>query len=335
MYGKYIPIFYLAFSMLFVSSCKKETAVPNNTVIAASHVFYIDENSSDSTEVGTVIAADKDPWQVLHYEIVEGNDDSAFYINPVTGKIYINKSEKFDFETLSTINLKVVIRDDNEKTNTDTSIISVNINNIQPSLNGLMAYYPLNGDATDSIGTFDGTPGQYVGYFNDRNNANPNGACEFIDFKSYITLGSSFDYPLRTVSLWFKLKYLPDSISYIYCSDNSSIENGLTTLSIINSSGSAQLVCNVSNNKQTVNIELDTWYQAAILVDETDVTFYLNGQSVSAATKASPAHSTAINNFAILGAGPLTDFFFGGLVDDVYIYNRALSDKEIQVLFKE
>ena len=82
-----------------------------------------------------------------------------------------------------------------------------------------------------------------------------------------------------------------------------------------------------------VSVELNQWVKLLVSINATEAIFYVNGNP-----------SQTINNFVANTSGPLRigagatetsspQFFFKGLIDDLRIYDRALSAAEVQALY--
>jgi concanavalin A-like lectin/glucanase superfamily protein len=103
----------------------------------------------------------------------------------------------------------------------------------------------------------------------------------------------------------------------------------------------------ISRNTETLHIEIDTdtgnyetngnitipwdtWFHAALVYDGSNLTEYINGVR----GKSIPATGN-LKNVAELNIGQLGNgrYFFNGLIDEAYIFNRALSAVEIKQLY--
>jgi prepilin-type N-terminal cleavage/methylation domain-containing protein len=76
--------------------------------------------------------------------------------------------------------------------------------------------------------------------------------------------------------------------------------------------------------------KLNTWYHIVYVVTPTGYTIYLNGNNVASGSYAAsnPVFSDASHTIKIGQVG-YEEEYFDGLIDEVAIYNRALSDREI------
>ena len=75
-------------------------------------------------------------------------------------------------------------------------------------------------------------------------------------------------------------------------------------------------------------LALDQWSHLAVVFDGSQVRYYVNGLLVTTASL--PATITARSNPLRIGADNNTQQFFNGSLDEVRIYNRALTVQEVQ-----
>jgi hypothetical protein len=57
-----------------------------------NQTFEVNQNSSNGTNVGTVVASDPNAGQTLTYSILSGNTNGAFSINSSTGMLSVANS---------------------------------------------------------------------------------------------------------------------------------------------------------------------------------------------------------------------------------------------------
>ena len=82
-------------------------------------------------------------------------------------------------------------------------------------------------------------------------------------------------------------------------------------------------------------ISLNAWQQVAITKDGATETLYINGVQQSSRTNGNT--NTPTNNNAFIGfwfSSTDADRFFQGRIDDVRVYNRALSAAEVRMLYR-
>ena len=101
----------------------------NTPVITASQSFSIDENSANTTSVGTVAAtdADSDAVNSFTWSIADGNDNNAFAINSSTGEITVADANQLDYEiTPTSYNLSITVSDATNTSSAETVTININ-----------------------------------------------------------------------------------------------------------------------------------------------------------------------------------------------------------------
>jgi hypothetical protein len=77
------------------------------------------------------------------------------------------------------------------------------------------------------------------------------------------------------------------------------------------------------------------WYLATVVIDGTTASLYLNGSLVTTTNIVTPVRVATVGNAdLIIGSTYLPGGkWFGGLIDDVRIYDYALSGPDIQALY--
>ncbi len=227
----------------------------------------------------------------------------------------------------------------------DNLNIFCNASNKVNTLNeGLVAYYPFQGNALDESGY--GRNGNVSGAFlgNDRF-GNPNSAYSFDGIDDYIkSFSNNLPTGERTISLWFnanKVSNMPGLIGYGGSSSCNSY------LQIINSGQNGkfevQSHCGANSLMHTYSqIPVNTWHHWLITTSQAGTVMYIDGAEVS-------RNSNFINNTFVTdrelsigsavspyGSAPYTDAsvgYFSGSLDEIRIYNRSISESEIQALY--
>jgi hypothetical protein len=155
--------------------------------------------------------------------------------------------------------------------------------------------------------------------------------CAFFSNNSFLYNTSSF--PLSgdfSISLWFNATSLPSAASEIITNPNSGI-GGIGIQLNANGAGIGLNSPNVSNvNVSSYNFKINTWYHIVITRSSNVVRCYVN--SISQNT-----NFTTNYNYS----GPIafgwdnsnTGFNFNGSIDEVGIWNRALSQYEIANIY--
>lgn len=214
------------------------------------------------------------------------------------------------------------------------SFLLVVIGNVafSQSLNdSLQAWYPFNGNALDVSGN--GNDGVVNGAIltTDRF-GNANSAYQFDGISAHIELPSDFDYPERTVTFWFNANSITSgSSNTMYDSDHSTLVNGKTGFNVNNFTSGNHARINYSGSGHEVDINLDQWYMITITVSDSARKYI--GDSLFATVALDNTHSKDGNPYASLAKTRVNDRFFHGKIDDVRIYNRALSQSEVKALW--
>ena len=206
---------------------------------------------------------------------------------------------------------------------------------------GLVAYYPFNGNAYDKSGN--GNNGTILGgaTFSEDHYGNPNGAlsCDGIDDYVALPNESSFDLTEFSIVMWIKV---PD-----YSKENWLISKGFYfgnyTITINEVShpwpGYAGYVHQTASGNWSTFIDLsgpvplNEYFQVAVTVGPAGFKGYINGNLKRQVISTT---SPKLNDDPVtIGAGgydSISDFFLGD-IDDVRIYNRVLSDSEVTELY--
>ena len=202
----------------------------------------------------------------------------------------------------------------------------------QPDLTrGLIAHYPFNGNADDESGNENhGTV--YGATLTIDRFGNPNSAYSF-DGDDYIFCPTVGRYEKVSWTGWFKTIH-----------DYSS--EGATIFEVRGAGG----VWLANDNKLVGILEPGyahweyiyspsicndgKWYFAALTYDRLKMTFYLNGVKIDSINNTNIINYDG-NGFWIGRCWWKDAHFFNGIIDDIRIYNRALSETEIQRLFNQ
>jgi hypothetical protein len=207
----------------------------------------------------------------------------------------------------------------------------------QPYLtDGLVAYYPFNGNADDESGN--GNHGVVHGaILADDRLGNPARAYSFDGVDDYIA--SSSDISLDTtysVALWFNYTESTENATLFHrgyqgwCWYEPKIHVNKTKLEATVSGCSGEGIVGTSE------IIPDEWYHVAIVARNGSQEFYRNGAKIASTTH-TLRYTFAYKAFIGVSANQNTPVgnYFHGTIDDVRIYNRALSEDEVRALYKQ
>ena len=217
---------------------------------------------------------------------------------------------------------------------------------------GLVAYYPFNGNANDESGNGnDGAEYGGVSLTTDRfGNANSAYSFDGVDDKIVVTNSNSINLSSSiTVSVWVYPKGTPPILSYgthshilsktnsnnygrsyqvDYCVDHNDQDNGFF-----------EFIANPIYSCYTpISYSVNNWYHILGIIDTLNNVgkTYVNGQLCDS-KEVSENTFTPTNGPLVIGYGELAAHFFhfNGIIDDIRIYNRTLTESEIDSLYHE
>lgn len=141
----------------------------NSAPVILNQSFQLNENSSNGTSVGTVVASDPNSGQTLTYSILSGNTNNAFSINSSTGVLTVATSGALNFESTPTFSLVVRVQDNGSPSLNNQATITVSLININetPSINAQSFSVAENALVGTSVGTVSATDpdaGQVLSY---------------------------------------------------------------------------------------------------------------------------------------------------------------------------
>ncbi len=210
---------------------------------------------------------------------------------------------------------------------------------------GLIAKYSFNnGTSTDAIGSHNLTPQNGATYGVDRfGNSNHSSLLDGVN--DYLKTNSPFFYPGQayTFSLWFKsndankgsqtmfntLPHQQITVGYNYYGDGT-FDAGLSNGSSWNIGSTAP------NGLDTfhVNSAIPTnWNHFVMTYNGSVWNYYMNNTLVNSTTGGTPSNTMSDLYFGAISVGPQS--FFKGELDDIRIYNRAITVLEMDSLFNE
>jgi len=215
----------------------------------------------------------------------------------------------------------------------DCPISSQLVKDLYTNQSCLMAWLKMDGNVADSSGNKRNGSAKGTSAANDRYNQSKK-AISFNGSSDYVTLGSSFDFPERTYSLWLKADSFPSTAGAVYACDNNLLKYGMTGITVVNQSGVNQIRLTVGSNSVIYNYaKINTWYHAGIVVNNTFVKFFINGNMIDSIANNSFTKSSDGDLVAHLGSSRKNEYFFKGSIDDVKISDCAWSNKEMAMQY--
>ena len=203
---------------------------------------------------------------------------------------------------------------------------------------GLVAYYPFNGNANDASGN--GNNGTPVGAMltTDRFGT-PNSAYYFNGVDQYIQIkGSPSLSPTSAVSFcaWIAHESKGTGNGGYVVKKGVYLVNGTYVIGFPDAPGSSAWVTLSGDSAQIVSSSqepvLNQWSHVAGVYDGASLSIYVNGELV---TSKAASGMLQQNSYPLYLGGDYNNpaSYFKGKIDDVRIYNRALSTQEIQILY--
>ena len=201
---------------------------------------------------------------------------------------------------------------------------------------GLVAHFPFDGDALDvsengNHGTVNGAS-LTEDRFGNADKAYYFDGSASIEAFSGGTVFSHLNTP-RTYSIWFTAEQLYEE-TYVLTDHTLS---GHARINVFRDLFGALFAPAPYIN---TTISIDNWYHAVLMYDEGDQILYMNGNLIGRSYVGSMPVPGHYRNKFVIGAHPTAPVFnnpYGGFwegkVDDVRIYNRALTPEEIQLLY--
>jgi len=254
---------------------------------------------------------------------IEGNNSSAIWIAPdQIGTYYVSCTvqDSYGKETRDGLNMVVV----------DTSA---------GSSVDLAAYYPFNGNANDESGNFfHGTV--YGATLTSDRFGRENSAYYFDGVYDRIQVTNTPTLNFQdsiTVNFWIKPAVIPDQETETYPISHGSWEERWKFTFMANRR--IRWTINTTNDIRDLdsNAELDTnhVYFVSGLYDGASMKLYINGAFDSSLPLSGLIDTTGLDLTIAQSKPGVTNYNFNGIIDDIRIYGRTLTEEEILDLYQE
>ncbi|MEV6637512.1 LamG-like jellyroll fold domain-containing protein [Actinoplanes sp. NPDC051470] len=238
---------------------------------------------------------------------------------------YDRQVEKMDFTKVRNVNKRIIRESDGSAGNTPQPPPGT------PGLDGV-AFYPLDGNATDAVGDHDGTlvgnPAFVAAHKNQ--GVDVNGSTQYVDLGAPV-LDTSTDY---SASAWVKLDKADGAFQTVVSQDGPSTSDFFLQYSGANQRWAMSFagVRALSPAKPDVG----RWYHLVGVRDSVkgELRLYVDGELAGTAS-ACLSSSTPTGN-TVIGRGKYGGNqvdYLDGVADQVHLYDRALSATEIKSLF--
>ena len=327
--------------------------------------LVISENQPTGSVIGEFNATDLDANSALTYHLVSGVGDASNSLFTLDQNGTLKTATVFDFETnASTYSIRVQARDD-ENATVEGNFTVVLTNDIyedsdgdgfsdfqeasagtdpnqalsKPGLNfGLVAWYPFDGNASDMSGN--GNHGTVNGATlgTDRHGV-AGKAYSFDGVDDNITLPDSDILELNqtdhSVGLWFNARNYSEAdysgqilISKRWTLSSWGLELRYRKPTYIQGAGDDLIVFTSMQNEMPVNEW--THIEFVYKISGKTLNWYVNGNFIESKNE---IESPISNDELIRIGGQNGVYYFDGSIDDIRIYDRALSAEEIRLLY--
>ncbi|MFD2148223.1 LamG domain-containing protein [Mucilaginibacter antarcticus] len=213
---------------------------------------------------------------------------------------------------------------------------------------GLLAYYTFNGSVVDSSGKSNHGVAANVTYTTDRNNK-VNSALQFNGLSSNVVVKDKLDLRLNsidfTLSVWVNLDaYNASYGSEILCKRGTGSKNGwnysLNGNAISNGGAVGATSFQLSGGTDTLAagikpIALNQWHMLTTVYDfnKKQISYYIDGVLDNTAIKIPTPVRTANADLYIGADSQSFSYLLKGKLDEVRIYNRALTAAQVKKLY--
>lgn len=205
-----------------------------------------------------------------------------------------------------------------------------------PPTNGLVAYYPLNGNANDQ--TTNANHGTVSGAILTVDRFGSANSAYYFDGVNDDISGTTNNWPFnktpRTISIWGKLSSLPNFTNAILLTYGVAQPHSSNSIYFQLVTGQKKVLYVAYQDDISANYDynVNQWYHFVGTYDGTVATLYINGALVVSENK--PDWNNLPADFHIGSLDNWTSWL-NGVIDDIRIYNRVLSQEEILSLYYE
>ena len=205
-------------------------------------------------------------------------------------------------------------------------------------LDGLVAYVPFEGDLKDMCGNLQAVP---IGNLQVRlGHSNDSWSIYFPgDVNNYIIVKYSDILQMNkwTINLWFNYEFTDFMDGALVQMGKAKVPGslfiGTNIVRVVNREGTSQYAYFMGGEE--VYPGLSSWHMLTVSVKDSEVRVWLDRRQQLEGTL-SAAYVNNVTEHMLIGASKwdgTVSMPFQGLIDDVRIYNRVLSDEEIQTLY--
>jgi hypothetical protein len=213
---------------------------------------------------------------------------------------------------------------------------------------GLIAFYPFNGNANDMSGNSNNGNINGASFTTDRFD-NGNSALSFNGKSDYVLLPNIIPVTKGSISYWFMTDTVSSTIPQILIYSSSTIDNGFGSIhdalefdTGVGAHGGFYGFKNGDINVpqisyyDTLQIQAHHWYNIVVTYDIQDsIKYYINGKEINSQILDGIPFSNHTPTYTYIGRPSMDTRYFDGKFDSFRIYDRILSNNEIESLNNE
>ena len=332
-----LNIAFIATILLFTSCGNDDDA--KEQISVQDLVVAIDENPTNGESIGTVQV---DGSGASGFSITSQTPAGALSINPSTGELTVADATLFDFETNPVLTATVEVVGA-----LNTGMVTINLNDLTNDnfpINGLKSFYKLNNNAIDSgSNNYDAT-GNNVIYEADRN-SNVNSVATFNGVDTFIEFPNAARFqPLTSSTLSFWIKTSQQSRFDLFDQRTGSFATDAYNFGVIFNLQNTGDVYHAypgytPSNETSYTLNSTTipdglWHHLVFIKDTENGVMKLYIDNVEETnTTLIQDFDFIINGTLLLGKNYASSGYFEGSIDDIFIYDRAISTAEVSTLF--
>jgi surface protein len=313
------------------------THPPSN--LSSNAQLTISENHPIGTVVGEFNATDPDANATLTYQLVSGAGDGNNSLFTLDQNGTLKTEVTFDYETnASFYSIRVQAKDEFNATvdgNFTVFLMDDIADNQFDPMNGLVAWWKL--DDGNGVIALDSSVNEYNGSLINGpvwGQGKIGGALQFDGLNDHVLLPNPVLENRNnqgTISLWFNAPSA-NSTGYLFNAVGTSQPDNRYYIRF--NSGLNGTLGNPAYDFPANTIQPNTWHFSTMVWrnSTSDASFYVDGQLSSHSDSNYQLHSHI--GKANLGSHMGVNGWFAGLIDEVRIYNRALSTSEVAALYQ-
>lgn len=320
--------------MLSMMSCGEDEIAPIQ-ISAQEFVVSIEENPEEGKVLGTINASTN--RGDLSFEMMSQDPDNAIAVDPITGEITIEDVSAFDYEERLFTTAMIMVSNEGQQ---DVIVAKVNIEDgfDNPKIESLVGHYPLDVEANDlSVYENDGEVTGAIPMTDIQ--GVPGGALLFDGNDDQVSIPHAAQYDFSSEVTVSALINVAEMKSGTIVAKGAILNGtGKAPYSIsVAGNGAIVFAVTVDNGTTTYDLRgttyvLDEWIMVTGVLSSGIMSLYIDGEL----TESAEATGILNTNSAPLLIGSRTQSSgntMDGAIDDVRIYDVALTAKEVNELY--